>query len=204
MSSDKISVIAGIDYSMSCPAITISQISDQDSFSFSTIEKTYFMTNVSKYVGSFMDNKIVGLKLDEYSDNQERYDSISNRFLTIMRQHKVDSVAIEGYSYGSSVGLAFNIAENCGLLKHKMWLNRLPFSVYAPSAIKKFAAQKGNANKDLMYESFVGENNIDIKNSLCYTKTKIDSPIGDIVDSYYICKLHNFNIFNQTLTDNGV
>lgn len=170
---------AGIDYSMSCPALHMSN----NPLDFES-GISYFLIDSNKFIGTF--KNIVGIKSESYDSDENRFDNISNIFLDLLIKHKVEFVGIEGYSFGSSKGLVFNIAENTGLLKHKLWKNNIPFSVYPPKTIKKFATENGNANKDMMYDSF----GVDLKTILSYTKSTVGSPIGDIVDSYYICKYH--------------
>ena len=57
-----------------------------------------------------------------------------------------------------------------------------------PTVIKKDTTGKGNANKELMYETFLTETNVDLQSKLSSKSTKIVNPVSDIVDSYYICK----------------
>jgi len=92
---------------------------------------------------------------------------------------------IEDYSFGSK-GRVFNLAENCGLLKHKLYTGGYKFSTVAPTVIKKFATGKGNANKEVMYESFLRETGLNLNAVLSPRSTKIGSPVNDIVDAWYI------------------
>ena len=66
-------------------------------------------------------------------------------------------------------------------------------SVFAPSTIKKFATGKGNANKELMYEAFVEETGDDLAKLFEFDPYKGQSPVSDIIDSYYIAKYRNEN-----------
>ena len=52
--------------------------------------------------------------------------------------------------------------------------------------MKKFFTGKGNANKDLMYESFVEKTGLDVRSDLDYSKKTLGSPVADIVDAYAI------------------
>ena len=74
------------------------------------------------------------------------------------------------------------------ILKHKLFKSGLPFDVVPPTTVKKHATGKGNSDKNIMYEFFKAETKLDLKQLLQYDKQRIDNPIGDIVDSYYICK----------------
>ena len=63
----------------------------------------------------------------------------------------------------------------------------IPFDIIAPSVIKKYATGKGNADKEKMYDSFVKETKCDLFK--IFEVNKLQNPITDIVDSYYITKL---------------
>ena len=98
---------------------------------------------------------------------------------------------LEGYAY-ATVGKSHvrSVAANTGLLKHKMWKNKVLFNTYPPTVIKKFATGKGNANKELMYEAFIAEllTPPNLTEILTPKSKKIISPVSDIVDSYFIAK----------------
>jgi Holliday junction resolvasome RuvABC endonuclease subunit len=84
---------------------------------------------------------------------------------------------------GSSAGRVFNIAENIGLLKHKMWKAGITFITPAPTQVKKHFTGKGNARKELMYQTLT-EQQPDVKLTDLLKCKEGDSPISDIVDSY--------------------
>ena len=73
-------------------------------------------------------------------------------------------------------------------MKWKLWQAELNYELVSPSSIKKFASGKGNANKDLMFSSFLEETSINLQEELQIKSQKIGNPVSDIVDSYYICK----------------
>ena len=66
--------------------------------------------------------------------------------------------------------------------------------------MKKFATGKGNSNKDVMFEHFLEETGVDLMSSLSPKASKVNSPVSDIVDAYYICKL---GIMKSSLRDDG-
>jgi Holliday junction resolvasome RuvABC endonuclease subunit len=121
----------------------------------------------------------------DYSCEEQRYGNITSWVLSLLEEG--DQVYIEGYSMGST-GRVFNIAENCGLLKHYLWKWGYEFTTIPPTVIKKFATGKGNANKQLLQECFEKETKYYIKSKLGMTE-KQWNPSSDIIDSYYICKL---------------
>lgn len=181
---------AGIDYSMSCPALLISE--NPNSFLES---KVYFLTDMKKYQKTF--GNITGIALSQFDSNEKRFDNISNTFLEILSTYKIHSIGIESYSYGST-GTVFQIAENTGLLKHKLYKNNYNFSLYAPTAIKKYAFGNGNAKKDDMYNVFMEkQNKLDLRSIIGYDKKSVDSPLGDIIDAFWICQYH-FNQINES------
>jgi Holliday junction resolvasome RuvABC endonuclease subunit len=165
---------AGIDYSLTCPAITIGNSKDFKKC------KTFFYSDQKTMNKKFGDN-IYGMMHVSYSNEMERIENISEWAMTILKKFKVTYVCLEDYSYGSK-GRVFHLAENTGLLKYKMWKEKIPFIVAAPTQIKKYFTTKGNANKILMHDSFVAKTGIDL--STVINKKPDANPISDIVDSY--------------------
>ena len=178
--------IAGIDYSMTSPAICFYDMNVGDC-KFENCE-IYYLTQSKKYEVSF---KNVRGNYYEYDDDlNKRYDLISSYFLDrIYERYELSNtfqVFIEGYSMGSS-GRVFNIAENTGILKYRFWNLGIEYATVPPTVIKKFATGKGNANKEKMQEVFESEHPIRLKEELKQTE-KQWNPSSDIIDAYYICK----------------
>lgn len=174
----------GIDYSMSCPAITVM---DTENPQFMMC-KSYYLINTKKY--DIEVQNITGTFIQKPSDfdcQEQRYDHISSWAMDIILAHKPDIVILEGYALGSKKGAVFNIAENTGLLKHKIWeTGDYELLTPTPTQIKMFFAGKGNANKESMYDAFFEQEQIDISALLGATKTI--SPVNDIVDSFAMAK----------------
>jgi Holliday junction resolvasome RuvABC endonuclease subunit len=152
----------------------------------------YYLTDTKKYAKT-LDSNIHGKTFTEYNTECERYSTISDWACSVVSG--ASQVALEGYSY-SSTGRVFHIAENTGVLKYKLWERSIPVEIIPPTTIKKFASGKGNANKEKMYESFIGETGIHIKEKM--GATSIVSPINDIVDSFYICKYFHNQLYPDT------
>jgi hypothetical protein len=169
----------GIDYSITSPSICVCK---KKKLKFQSCQ-FYYLTSHKKLVGDF--KNLHGTLHEDYLNYEERWDHISSWAMSVIPDDSI--VTLEGYSYGSTGSRLFQIAENCAMLKYKLWVRNIPFEVVAPSAIKKFATGKGNANKQLMYESFLGDSKVDLVDALGLKKES-DKPITDIVDSYYICK----------------
>ena len=116
-----------------------------------------------------------------YEHEQERFYNISEWAMSILERFKVTYVCLEGYSMGQK-GTVFNIGENTGLLKQKMWQKNIKYCTPAPTAVKKYFTGKGNAKKEQMYECFLEMTGVDLVKILNQTPNK--NPISDIVDSY--------------------
>lgn len=173
-------MIAGLDYSMTSPALCLYNGAGEFSFDNCTF---HFLTQTKKY--EVKTNNITGHYF-EYNDEIQRYDIISSFFIDIILDNDVEKVFIEDYSLGSK-GRVFNIAENTGIIKYRMWLLGVPFETIPPTVIKKFATGKGNANKERMQEVFEQENTVRLKEEFNMTE-KQWNPSSDLIDAYYICK----------------
>ncbi|MBC8442600.1 MAG: hypothetical protein H8D80_00255 [Proteobacteria bacterium] len=177
--------IAGIDYSLRGPSICIFKGEPGDAFCFESCV-FYYLTDVKKYAKTFLGNIHGSLSSDVESDIS-RYDSISSWGVGKIMEHNCSEVGLEGYSYGSK-GKVFHIAENTGVLKYKLWQERIPIDIVAPTTVKKEATGKGNADKKMMHKFFFLETGQDLKRKITPLKKGVTSPISDVVDSYYICK----------------
>jgi Holliday junction resolvasome RuvABC endonuclease subunit len=172
--------IIGIDYSMTSPSLCVFT---NASFSYSKC-RFYYLTDKKKL--EVKNKTMEGTLFDEYTSQQERFDFISNWAMNVITKYKPNAVYMEDYSFGST-GRVFNIAENAGLLKYKMWISKQEFYTIPPTVIKKFATGKGNANKEAMENAFISETSVDVKKQLGLTPSQWN-PSSDIIDSYYICK----------------
>jgi len=184
-------MIAGVDYSMTSPAICLSPLND---FKFENC--TFSFLTTSKKYDTVVDN--ISGKYFEYENEMKRYDTISSHFLDLLLDYNVRVCYIEEYSMGSK-GRVFHIAENTGVFKYRMWNFGVDFVTVAPTTIKKFATGKGNANKEKMQESFIQETGKDLKAMLDMTD-KQWNPSSDIIDAYYICK---YAVHEQQSENNG-
>jgi Holliday junction resolvasome RuvABC endonuclease subunit len=178
--------VSGIDYSITSPAFCIHE-GKEWSFDnckfFYLVYKDKFMIKTEQFKGF--------LYPENYKTQQDRFNNLSTWVVEHLKEHKVSHVAIEGYSYASTSSRLFEIGENSGLLKYKLWKENMNFEVYAPTAIKKFATGKGNSNKEKMWDSFLEETKCNIFNLLGQEIGKSWNPVSDIVDSYFICKNHH-------------
>ena len=184
----KPTTIVGIDYSLTSPSICVNNI-DENKIKF------YYLTTKKKWFGKQSDN-IIGYEHKEWTDPIERFKNISDFILDILYTNPLFDqpnyqIFIEGYSYGSKGQGLFQIAENCGILKYRLQDKGYTYETVVPSVVKKGATGKGNADKDMMYESFLKETKINLKKIL--DTEKCGNPLSDIVDSYYIQKVGHEN-----------
>ena len=176
--------IVGIDYSLNSPAICIVG----DNFDFDNCS-FHFLTSKKKHIGKFGKN-IFGYEYKEYNTPIERFTNISTWALDTIHKYKSDTakVFIEGYSYGSKGQAVFQIAENCGILKYRLQMSpSMLYDTIVPSVVKKYASGKGNADKQLMYSSFKEHTKQDLLKM--FDMGKLNNPVTDIIDSYYIAKV---------------
>tara|TARA_Y100000385_G_scaffold260597_1_gene290609 strand:- start:3912 stop:4493 length:582 start_codon:yes stop_codon:yes gene_type:complete len=177
----------GIDYSLNSPAICIAT----GDLSFENC-KFYYVSSKKKYIGNFGKN-IIGSEYKEWTDPIVRFNNLANWAIKSIRSYGdmnlfdgTQTVHIEGYSYGSKGQAIFQIAENCGILKHSLLAKKLKYETVVPSIVKKFATDKGNANKELMYEQFCKDTKTDLMKT--FDMQTLSNPITDIVDAYYIAR----------------
>ena len=180
--------IAGIDYSLTSPAICVWKSIDDRLFNFDDCALYYL--EIPKRRGP-TPHGILNIHANPYPEwetEEERHELLSKWTMSIITGCEV---FIEGYAFATSgTSHVRSIAENTGLLKHKMYKVKQSFTSVPPTVIKKYATGKGNANKEGMYEAFVDEllTPTDLKERLTPKATKVKNPISDLVDAYFIAK----------------
>lgn len=181
MKTENRDMIAGIDFSITGPAICLCDRNKPFSLKNCTI---HYKTKVKKYAQSY--KNIHGEFLDDFETNMEKFNHLAEWVMEVTSE--CSEVFIEGYAMGAK-GMIFNIGEATGLVKWFLWNENVPCYSIAPGTIKKQFNGKGNATKDKMYETFVEETGVELVKLLDYNKSKIVSPVSDIVDAYAIAKL---------------
>jgi hypothetical protein len=172
-------MLIGVDYSITCPCLCL--YDERKPFKFDNCF-FYYLSNTKKFANKMLPN-ITGESFQEYILDVDRFDSISDWAINLCIG--ASEVAIEGYSFGSK-GKVFNLAENMGIFKHKLYKAAIPVTIVEPSKAKKIATGKGNADKQTMYEAFVKETKVDLLST--FDQKTLTNPVTDIVDSYFILK----------------
>lgn len=172
-------MIVGIDYSLTCPAVCL--LADDETFENSQI---HYLYDSEKYTGKY--GNIRGHLPKLYKSEMQRYENIAAWAMRCIGNLTDVKVFIEDYSMGSK-GRVFHIAENCAILKYMLYKCEVYYETVPPTVIKKFATDKGNADKEAMFEHFKKETGIDLKDQITPEK-KLGNPVTDIIDSYYIAR----------------
>jgi len=179
--------IIGIDYSLTSPAITIYNGNDKWNYNFGTC--THFcLANNERQRSKWAEIRSVKTEIYPVWDNDlQRYHGLANWVIncciTAISPERPKAY-IEDYAYAAT-GRVFHIAENMAILKDTLTKWGIKYEMIAPTVIKKYATGKGNANKEKMYDAFTDETN---RKLLDEFGIKLNNPITDIVDSYYIAK----------------
>ena len=172
------SLIAAIDYSMTSPAVAICTGELK-------YENFQFFSLCSHHIPD-KDN-ITFTYLPKFEDDTERFGYLADWVIRCIPS-SVDAIVLEGYSMGSK-GKVFNIGENTGILKYKLWKELSKTLVIVPPTVaKKFATGKGNADKQQMYDAFVAQTNVPLKEML-QPQRLLGSPTTDIIDAFFLAHL---------------
>ena len=182
--------IAGVDYSMTSPAVCV--FDGNGEFDFSKCRIDYY-TDKAKYAVQKLGFQLRGHFAQPPKEPMARYEYISGWALPHLLSS--DYIMIEDYAYGAK-GQVFNIGENTGILKYRMWTHKKKYATVAPTQVKKFATGKGNAKKEDMHDAFVKETGINLLAVYNSASKNIINPVSDIVDAYYICK-YGFHTYKE-------
>ncbi len=172
-------MLIGIDYSITCPCLCL--FDERKEFKFNNCF-FYYLTNTKKYADKIAPN-ITGESFQEYVQDVDRFDTISQWAVNLCIG--AADVGMEGYAYGAK-GRVFNLAENMGLLKYKLYKHAIPVTIIEPAKVKKCATGKGNADKQVMYDTFSKETNTNLLS--VFNQKTLSNPVTDVIDSYYVLK----------------
>lgn len=174
-------LVFGVDYSMTSPAVC-SIVNGTYTVRFLTSTQRHAQTHeFDSLVGRIV---VIGDPYPEYHSQDERFDLIAQWALKGLGKGRI---IIEDYSMGSK-GRVFHIAENCGLLKHKIWSGGLSYETIPPTSLKKFATGKGNSDKTAMHAAFKQLTGIDLMAEMTPNAKECSSPVSDVVDAFFLAR----------------
>ena len=128
--------IAGIDYSLTSPAICVYKEEDDGFFDFDRCMLYYLSNNKRQQqlaAGCGVSN-IIAEPYPEWNCEEERHEKLAS--WAYQRVQGCSEVYLEGYAFATSAQAGVrSIAENTGLLKNKMWKNKISFMSYPPTVI---------------------------------------------------------------------
>lgn len=176
--------VYGIDYSMTCPSICMF---DGECWHIR------YLISVERHIGKWYEFQtpiglieVAGDRYQDHSSQEDRFDKISEWASTCIDDANA-RVVIEDYAMGAK-GKVFHIAENCGLLKHKLWSRGFKIETIAPTALKKFATGKGNSDKNAMHAQFTKDTGVDLLREMTPSAKDCGSPVSDVVDAFYLAR----------------
>ena len=190
--------IAGIDWSLTCPAICLYRYNMDvlapkhclwyvNQEHITKKEKQFRSEN--QFSSHFFSERFVT------QTAQERYYYLADWALSVLLEYKVCLVILEDYALAGK-GRVFDIAESTGLLKYGLFKYDIPIRKIEPTVSKAFFTGKGNAKKVDMIQWFNNIERTNIAQQLGYNEDFTGSPISDIVDSYALIYTHlrRFNV----------
>ena len=180
--------IAGVDYSLTSPAICVWKSEDDRIFDFDSCDVYYLETASRQRTTTHGILNLHSEIYPEWETEEQRHDLLSDWAMSILQGCEV---FIEGYAFATSgKSHVRSVAENTGLLKHKLYKSKHEYTSVPPSMVKKYATGRGNATKEVMYEAFCAElvTPPDLHQRLKPRSTKLTNPVTDIVDAYFIAK----------------
>lgn len=192
--------VAGLDLSLTCPCICIIDPYDSENINvpFEKCRWYYLTDNTSRVLDL---PNIKGKLIDDYTCEQERYETLAEWAVGILESEGIVSVGIEGYAFGAASNSLTRLAESCGLLKYLLYTKDISMDIYPPTQVKKIVTGSGVANKEMMLRAFINDTGVDmaahiaphfkIRGKKPSMQRIIDgSPSSDLVDAYYIGVLH--------------
>lgn len=183
-------MILGVDYSITTPCVCA--LAADGTFANSRI---HFLTQRKRDLNHASTHITCEAHLS-WTTEEGRYDHISNTIIQFIQTQcpsstETSELWLEGYALGAK-GKVFNISEATGLFKHKVHsqLPHIQLRILAPTALKKWATQRGNATKEQMLAAWRREGN-DIDLLKWWHDFRLDhvgNPVSDIVDAYWLAK----------------
>lgn len=182
-------IAIGIDYSMTCPAACLID-SEWTSGEFDEHAPRFWFGHERKTCRA-ADVQFDVIFPGTVIDRAERNARSLIAWLCLYAP-SVKTVAIEDYAF-SATGRVFHIGEHTGILKYLLEKSSISFVPVSPTAVKKFATGKGNADKQKMTNAFLNAYpparawiTDFFPRTICVDTAPAKSPLSDLADAYWI------------------
>ena len=173
--------VFGIDYSMTSPAICAI---DNGTYTIRFLTDTQRHLQTHEFESKVGPITVIGDAYPEYLSQEERFDKIACWAIGCLGKGRI---ILEDYAMGAK-GRVFHIAENCGLLKHKIWKSGFEYETVPPTTLKKFASGKGNSDKNAMHRVFTELTGVDLMKEMTPNAKDCGNPVSDVVDAFFLAR----------------
>ena len=172
--------VLGIDYSFTCPALCyIGDESPEWWVNYKLKGKPYQPLPRVNWTTSTIEGEV------------PRFLELAFWVAGVVATTTPDLITIEDFAYMAN-GRITQLAENMGVLKAMLYTSYpgIPVQLVAPTAMKKLATGKGNANKDDVWAALIEVlPETEAWAAHCHPKAqRIGSPCADIADSYFLAQ----------------
>jgi len=171
--------IAGLDLSMSCPAITIFDC--DKTLCLENLEFHYLIGTKKQIKVQYEPFVSIGENIPtDYKNNDDRWHQIATWVYNTVKE--CEWVNLESQSFGSIGSALCQISEMHGVVRNYMFRNNINILLTPPSQNKKKFSGKGNATKLEMISAFDSKYNCNIMQEYNIIGNNLH-PVEDIVDS---------------------
>ena len=116
-------------------------------------------------------------------EDLERFRLVASELLNYITPE--DTVCIEGFSFGSS-GRGLSFTHGLGyLVRDRLDTASIPFTLIPPGCLKKFAADKGNAAKEIIMREV-------------WRKFEYANDSNNIVDAYVLAQMARCKVYPES------
>lgn len=189
--------IAGIDYSITSPAIVVYD-GPEKPFNHRYCKAFYFDNRKNAPIRPVCELDLKPNYYPLWNTPEQRYQELASWACSILLAEGIEEVYLEDYIFNmskSNPGLIFNMAENTGVLKNNLWFMGIKHMPVSPTELKLWVANHGQAKKDELEKRFINETGLEDFRKILWLTEKASAPISDIIDAYYLCK---WAVFDKT------
>jgi Holliday junction resolvasome RuvABC endonuclease subunit len=153
-------IVAGLDLSLNHTGIVLlndqGQIIYQEAIILKNkqLNKRKFHVVKFKVNNEYIDEEIEVSNEENEIDQLKRVCIIRDRVIRVLKDFKVNHIAIEGYNMGrtSNQGFVYQIGELAGIIKVMLHENKYDVQLVPPTTLKKYITGSGAAKKEDMQE----------------------------------------------------